>query len=106
MTNPSRAAPTSPQVGLQRPIPKVLALTPAQDVFVRQLGGAIVLHWDTLPDALQDLLIDQASVGPNGADELFTPALIEKFIRKAKTTAVRQLQKPESRHDNALLQTA
>jgi hypothetical protein len=103
MTNSSRGNSYSSSPALAAPVAKVLALTPTQDDLVRQLGGAIVLQWDALPDALQDLLIDQAAIGPNGEDARFTPALIENFIRKAKTKVVRQLQPSEGGH---ALQTA
>ncbi len=51
--------------GEPRP-PKVMALSlkykETQEHLVRRLGQALVLHWDELPDDLQDVLIDQAVV--------------------------------------------
>lgn len=72
--------------------PSAVALTlkykDAQEHLLRRLGQAVVLHWDELPDDLQDLLIDQAAVvadrdeGAHGADD------IETFIRSVKTTSL------------------
>lgn len=70
--------------------PVAVALTlkykDAQEHLLRRLGQAVVLHWDELPDDLQDLLIDQASAvtdrdeAPHGSDEIMG------FIRSVKTS--------------------
>jgi hypothetical protein len=44
-------------------MPKALALTSVQKPLARRLGSALVFQWDALPDALQDLLLDQAAFG-------------------------------------------
>ena len=60
----------------------------ADEHLLRRLGQALVLQWDELPDGLQDVLIDQASMvedrdeAAHGADE------IERFIRGVKTKSV------------------
>lgn len=70
--------------------PVAVALTlkykDAQEHLLRRLGQAVVLHWDELPDDLQDLLIDQAAAvtdrdeGPHGSHEIMS------FIRSVKTS--------------------
>jgi hypothetical protein len=72
--------------------PQVMALTlkygDAQEHLLRRLGQAVVLHWDELPDALQDLLIDQAAVVIDRDESAHESGDIEGFIRSAKTTAL------------------
>ncbi len=82
--------------GAPRP-PKAMALTlkykEADEHLLRRLGQALVLHWDELPDNLQDLFIDQAeAVLDREPDKTHAGADIESFIRSVKTTA---LPKPE-----------
>lgn len=76
--------------GFQPRKPVAVALTlkykDAQEHLLRRLGQAVVLHWDELPDDLQDLLIDQAAAvtdrdeAPHGADEIMS------FVRSVKTS--------------------
>lgn len=72
--------------------PRVMALTlrykDAQEHLLRRLGQAVVLHWDELPDALQDLLIDQAAVVSDREDGAHEAADVESFIRSVKTMAL------------------
>jgi hypothetical protein len=72
--------------------PKVMALTlkykDAQEHILRRLGQAVVLHWDELPDDLQDLLIDQATVVQDRDEGAHEPGDVETFIRSVKTTAL------------------
>lgn len=73
--------------------PKAMALTlkykDADEHLLRRLGQAVVLHWDELPDALQDLLIDQAeAVLDREADAPHEAAQIETFIRSVKSVAL------------------
>jgi hypothetical protein len=72
--------------------PAVMALTlkykDAQEHLLRRLGQAVVLHWDELPDDLQDLLIDQAAVVQDREEAAHAAADIETFIRKVRTTAL------------------
>lgn len=73
--------------------PKVMALTlkykDGEEHLLRRLGQAVVLQWDELPDALQDLLIDQAeAVADREADAPHGAAEIEGFIRSVKTVGI------------------
>ncbi|HYD89537.1 MAG TPA: hypothetical protein VEA80_18805 [Vitreimonas sp.] len=69
-------------------VPKTLKYRDDQEHLLRRLGGALVLQWDELPDALQDLIIDQAAAvddrdaAPHAAED------IERFIRNVKTMAL------------------
>ena len=72
-------------------IAKTLKYGEAQEHMLRRLGGALVLQWDALPDALQDLIIDQAAMVEDRQDEAPHHAGdIENFIRKAKVIALRK----------------
>lgn len=77
------APPQAPQVEF-----KTVKYRATQEHLVRRLGEALVLHWDALPDELQDLLIDQAAVIPDGEDGAHTTGDIESFIRTVKVTAI------------------
>jgi hypothetical protein len=72
--------------------PKVMALTlkykDAQEHLLRRLGQAVVLQWDELPDELQDLLIDQATIVNDASEGPHAAADIESFIRSVKTQAL------------------
>ena len=72
--------------------PKVMALTlkyrENQEHLLRRLGQAVVMQWDELPDELQDLLIDQASVVEDHGEGAHEPNDFETFIRTVKTTAL------------------
>lgn len=72
--------------------PKVMAVTlkykEAQEHLLRRLGQAVVLHWDELPDDLQDLLIDQAAAVQDSSEGAHAAGDIETFIRSVKTTAL------------------
>lgn len=72
--------------------PKVMALTlkyrENQEHLLRRLGQAIVLQWDELPDAMQDLLIDQAAAVEDRDDGAHEANDFETFIRSVRTTAL------------------
>ena len=72
--------------------PKAMALTlkykDEQEHLLRRLGQALVLQWDELPDGLQDILIDQASLVEDRDEAAHGAAEIEGFIRGVKTKAV------------------
>lgn len=73
--------------------PKALALTlkykDADEQRLRRLGQALVPQWDELPDALQDVLIDQAVlVSDRHADAVVDAGKVETFIRGVKSVAV------------------
>lgn len=68
-------------------VAKTVKYNEAQEHLLRRLGGALVLQWDALPDALQDLIIDQAAVVDDRDDAAHEAGDIENFIRSAKTVA-------------------
>jgi hypothetical protein len=72
--------------------PAALAVTlkykDAQEHLLRRLGQAVVLHWDELPDDLQDVLIDQAVAVQDRDEAAHEAGDIETFIRTVKTTAI------------------
>lgn len=70
------------------PIAKTVKYSQAQEHLVRRLGSALVVQWDALPDALQDLIIDQAALVEDREDAPHEASDIENFIRKAKTSAL------------------
>lgn len=74
-------------------VPKTVKYSEAQEHLLRRLGSALVLQWDALPDALQDLVIDQAAAVEDRVDAPHAAVDIENFIRKAKVVA---LTKPET----------
>lgn len=67
---------------------KTVQYRPEQEHLVRRLGEALVVQWDALPDALQDLLIDQAALVDDREDAAHATADIESFIRNAKVAAI------------------
>ncbi len=67
-------------------VAKTLRYSEAQEHFLRRLGGALVLQWDTIPDALQDLLIDQAVAVHDRAEVPHGRSEFETFIRTVKVT--------------------
>jgi hypothetical protein len=67
---------------------KTLKYSEAQEHLLRRLGGALVLQWDALPDALQDLIIDQAAMVDDRDEAPHETADIENFIRGAKVVAL------------------
>lgn len=73
----------APQVAL-----KTLRYREDQEHLLRRLGGALVLQWDELPDALQDLIIDQAATVDDRDEAPHAAAEIESFIRNVKTMAL------------------
>lgn len=78
MTN--RYAPDAPP----RAEPRVLKYRPADEHVLRRLGAALVMHWDQLPDELQDLLIDQAAIADDREDGAHAQGDIETFLRSVK----------------------
>lgn len=74
----------------RKPVPMALTLKykDAQEHLLRRLGQAVVLHWDELPDDMQDVLIDQAAAVDDRDDAAHEAGDIETFIRTVKTTAV------------------
>jgi hypothetical protein len=62
-----------------------LKVKAADEHMVRRLGQAVVLQWEELSDAMQDLLIDQAVLV--GDPTPATQGEIETFIRTVKSEA-------------------
>jgi hypothetical protein len=67
-----------------------------QEHLLRRLGQAVVLQWDELPDALQDVLIDQAATVEDRDDGAHAANDFETFIRSVRTTSLTPPEKPES----------
>lgn len=78
-----RPPPGPPQV-----LARTLKVRAADAHLLRRLGQAMVLHWDELPDDLQDLLIDQAAAVEDNDDKGASAAEVESFIRTVKTAAL------------------
>ncbi len=57
-----------------------------QEHLLRRLGQALVLQWEELPDGLQDVLIDQATMVTDR--EPASQSDVEMFIRTVKSVAV------------------
>jgi|GEM_PF-1537112 len=68
--------------------PKTLKYRENEEHLLRRLGSALVLQWDELPDALQDLIIDQAAIVEDRDEAPHAAPEIESFIRNAKTAAL------------------
>jgi hypothetical protein len=77
----SRAPDRPPQVEQ-----KTLKYKDVQEHLLRRLGQALVLQWDSLPDELQDRLMDQAAVVDDR--DAATPDEIQAFVRDAKVVAL------------------
>ena len=68
--------------------PRALKYAVQQEHLLRRIGGALVMHWDELPDELQDLLIDQAAVTGDRETARHEAADIENFVRSVKTVSI------------------
>ncbi len=82
----------TPAVTPPRAEPRALKYRPADEHLLRRLGSAIVMHWDTLPDTLQDLLIDQAAVTDDREEGAHAQSDIETFIRGVKVIQIAKAQ--------------
>jgi hypothetical protein len=61
-----------------------------QEHILRRIGAALIIHWDDLPDALQDRVIDQAVLV---ADAVSAPPCredVESFIRTVRVRDFKQ----------------
>ncbi|MBL8551802.1 MAG: hypothetical protein JNJ73_17580 [Hyphomonadaceae bacterium] len=64
-----------------------LKCKPRQEPILRRVGAALIVHWDDLPDALQDAVIDQAVLMTDEPDApVPSRADVETFIRSVKVT--------------------
>lgn len=88
--NSSRGAYTAP-AQQPRVIAKTLRYKPDQEHLLRRLANALVLQWDELPDALQDLIIDQAALVEDREGGASEARDIENFIRGAKACALAKM---------------
>jgi hypothetical protein len=70
-------------------VEKTLKYSAAQEPLLRRLAGALVLHWDAIPDDVQDILIDQAVLVDDAAPLTPDSVDFENFLRTAKTAALR-----------------
>lgn len=84
----SRRPRTPPPETPPRVVQKTLKYRENQEHLLRRLAGALVLHWDQLPDALQDLIIDQAAAVEDRDPAPHDAAEIEGFVRSVKTVAL------------------
>ncbi len=69
-----------------------------QEHFLRRISSGVLIHWDSLPSDLQDLIIDQAAIVDDRHTEIPTTLDIENFIRTVKLTK-RQPAKAEPAGD-------
>lgn len=60
----------------------------ADEHLLRRLGQALVLQWDELPDELQDVLIDQATMVEDRDEAAHGADVVEAFIRGVKTKGI------------------
>jgi hypothetical protein len=63
---------------------KSLLYTTSQEHILRRIGAALIIHWDKLPDAIQDLVIDQAMLMEDREPIAPEQEDIETFIRTVK----------------------
>ena len=80
------ASPLSPA-----PVAKTLRYSEACEHLLRRLGSALVLQWDELPDALQDLLIDQAVLVEDRDEADHAREDIERFLRTVRSAPLSPL---------------
>ena len=66
---------------------RTLRYREAQEHMLRRLGQAVVLQWDVLPDAMQDLLIDQAVAVDDRDERVVEASDVEGFVRTVQSTA-------------------
>lgn len=75
-------------------IQKSLKYREKDEHLVRRLGAALVLQWDQLSDAMQDLIIDQAAAVDDRDPAPHEASDIEGFVRNVKTVAVAKTPAP------------
>jgi hypothetical protein len=90
-----------PPDGPPQVVHKSLKYREQQEYLLRRLGSALVLQWDALPDALQDLVIDQAAIVEDKSEGAHAPRDIEDFIRGAKTVALTKAPRADSKEISA-----
>ena len=75
-------------------VARTLKYRDAQEPLLRRLASALVLHWDALPDDVQDLLIDQATLVEDRDDAAHERSDFETFIRKVQTASLSKAVPP------------
>ena len=80
------------------PVAKTLRYSPTTEHLLRRLGSALVLQWDALPDNLQDLLIDQATLVEDRDERPHAREDLEGFLRTVKSAALRPVAQPAAPH--------
>lgn len=69
--------------------PRAMAITlkykESDEHLLRRLGQALVLHWDELPNELQDVLIDQATLVHDREEAPHDAVHVENFVRSVKS---------------------
>jgi hypothetical protein len=65
-------------------VAKTLRHRARDEQLVIGLGTALILHWDTVPDSIQDLLIDQAALVLDDIGVTAAQPELETLIRLAK----------------------
>ena len=88
MTDPRRTKTDLPP-RKARVIPKTLKYDEVHEYLLRRIASAIVLQWDELSDALQDLIVDQAVAVQDREEAAHEAADIENFIRHVKIVALK-----------------
>lgn len=86
--NRTRRAPfATPSLG-PRVVSKTLKYRLDQEHLLRRIASALVLHWDELPEQLQDLIIDQASQVEDREAAAHDTTDLEAFVRGVKAIAL------------------
>lgn len=89
--NEFRRRPLGPDSGPDLPpaiVQKTLKYREPQEHLLRRLGSAVVLQWDALSDAMQDLLIDQAALVDDRDPAPHDSEDIALFVRNVKVGAL------------------
>lgn len=73
---------------LPKAMPLTLKYKDSDEHLLRRLGQAVVLQWDELPDALQDVLIDQAAAVLDRDEAPHDASRLETFIRSTRGVAL------------------
>jgi hypothetical protein len=73
-------------IGPATVVRKTVKYSVDQEHFLRRISSGILIHWDSLPSDLQDLIIDQALVVDDRHAHRPTTLEIENFIRTVKLT--------------------
>ena len=64
--------------------PTAIKYQDADEHFLRRLGGAVIVHWDSLPADLQNTLVKQAAVMVDKTPIVQAEFQIEEFVKAHK----------------------